>query len=249
MKLKLTHDQKLAAKINSLANKDKAIMLSRFFKTAPGQYGAHDLFLGITVPQIRVIVKKYQAASDLLVLELLASVYHEVRLLGILIIVSRYEQAKDEREQKKHLDFYLKHRYALNNWDLVDLSVYKVWGNYLVQHPADRKMLFVYAASENLWERRMAIVACMALIKAGQSLEILQLVNLLKGDQEDLIQKALGWMLREVGKKEEKTLKKYLDQEASSLARTTLRYSIERLVEADRQAYLKQKNEKKVGIN
>lgn len=240
-KIDLQQDHVLASKITSLVKPEKAKNMHRFFKTAPGEYGAGDLFLGITVPLTRALAEEYQAASDDLIIELLKSPYHETRLLGVLIIVNRYQQSKNEVERKRHLNFYLKHRYALNNWDLVDLSVYKVWGDYLLRHEEERAKLYTYAKSKNLWERRMAIVACMSLVKAGQFAEIFQLVKLLKNDEEDLIQKALGWILREVGKKDEKTLKEYLDQEASSLARTTLRYSIERFTEPERQKYLKQK--------
>lgn len=240
MKIELKNNKQLALEINKLIDSNKAKILSRFFKTAPGQYGAGDRFLGITVPLIRGLEGAYPDMSDSIVVELLSSSYHEVRLLGVLSIVSRYQRAKNDNLKKKALSFYLKHRYALNNWDLVDLSVYKVWGDYLLYHPNDRKILFQYAKSKNLWERRMAIVATLALIKSFQFKEILELVRILKEDREDLIQKALGWMLREVGKKDEAVLKNFLDQEATSLARTTLRYAIERLKESERQYYLGQ---------
>ncbi len=243
MKIELKNNKQLALDINKLIDSDKAKILSRFFKTAPGQYGAGDQFLGITVPLIRGLEGAYPDMSDSLVVELLSSSYHEVRLLGVLAIVSRYQKAKNDKLKEEIVSFYLKHRYALNNWDLVDLSVYKVWGDYLLHHPEERKILFQYAKSKNLWERRMAIVATLALIKSFQFKEILELVRMLKEDREDLTQKALGWMLREVGKKDEDLLKDYLNQEASSLARTTLRYAIERLTPAERQYYLKLKSE------
>lgn len=239
MSLKLKYNQSLGVKLEQFANPEKAMIISRFFKTAPGDYGAGDSFLGITVPLIRALVKEYRLASNASVIELLDSPYHEVRLLGILIIVDRYEHSSDDKERLKHLNFYLKHRYAINNWDLVDLSVYKVWGDYLLRYKTARTELFKYAQSKNLWDRRLAVVATMSLIKAGQFKEILELVRILKNDQEDLIQKALGWMLREVGKQDELVLKQFLDREATSLARTTLRYAIERLVETERQYYLK----------
>lgn len=239
MSIKLKNNRALERKLKQIANPEKVLALSRFFKTGPGDYAAGDLFLGITVPQIRALVKEYQLASDDLIIELLNNPYHEIRLLGILMIVNRYEGAKADSERKKHLNFYLKHRYAINNWDLVDLSVYKVWGDYLLRHQADRPLLFKYAKSQNLWERRLAVVATMTLVKAGQFEEIFRLARFLRNDQEDLIQKALGWILREVGKRDEKVLKQFLDQEATSLARTTLRYAIERLDPVERQYYLK----------
>lgn len=239
MKVKLSSDLILSREINKLINQDKARILARFFKTGKGEYGEGDLFLGINVPEIRALAKRWQGADDDLVKELLDSKYHEVRLLGAIILVLRYERVKDERGKKKVLAFYLKHRYALNNWDLVDLSVYKIWGDYLLTNKAERKELFKFARSKNLWERRMAVVATMALIKNNQFAEIFKLNLLLIDDREDLIHKALGWMLREVGKKDREILEKFLDKYASSLARTTLRYAIERLPEERRKYYLK----------
>ncbi|MDD3285473.1 MAG: DNA alkylation repair protein, partial [Patescibacteria group bacterium] len=135
-------------------------------------------------------------------------------------------------------NFYLRHRFALNNWDLVDVTVYKVWGDYLLRHPEKRKDLYRFGRSRNLWERRLAVVATMALIKAGQFQEILDLSVMLLDDKEDLMHKAVGWMLRELGKKDKATLVNFLKEYSARLPRTALRYAIERFPEAERRKYL-----------
>ena len=238
-KISFKNDRQLGSLFSRGANPAKAEILSRFFKTGLGQYGEGDKFLGLTVPFTRSLVASYTDASDALVEELLVHPYHEVRLFGVLLMVRRYERAKTDKEKAVALKFYLNHRFALNNWDLVDLSVYKVWGDYLLHHPQERSQLYRFAASSNLWERRMAVVATMALIKAGEFKEILKLSEMLLKDKNDLMHKAVGWMLREVGKKDEGVLIKFLNQFAHRLPRTSLRYAIERLPEAWRQDYLK----------
>lgn len=238
MTVQLKSDLILNREINQLIDLKKANILARFFKTGKGEYGEGDLFLGISVPQIRALAKRFQAADDNLIKELLANKYHEVRLLGAIILVMRYQKAQDEKSKKKVLDFYLKHRFALNNWDLVDLSVYKIWGDYLLSHKDKRGKLFKFARSKNLWERRMAVVATMTLIKNNQFKEIFELTLMLINDKEDLIHKSLGWMLREVGKKDQRSLEDFLDKHGNSLARTTLRYAIERFQEKRRKYYL-----------
>jgi len=238
IKLSFKNSNQLATELMSAASLNKAYILGRFFKTGPGQYGEGDKFLGINVPVTRALARKYYEAKDKLVEELLANPYHEVRLLGVLIIVHRYEQAKTDKDREEVVKYYLLHRQALNNWDLVDLSVYKVWGDYLWRHPDKRKLLYRFAQSKQLWERRMAVVATMALIKKGEFKEILDLSLLLLNDKEDLMHKAVGWMLREVGKKDVKVLCSFLDEQAPSLPRTALRYAIERLPEKKRLEYL-----------
>jgi 3-methyladenine DNA glycosylase AlkD len=242
MKADIRLDLALDKEINRLINQDKAKILARFFKTAKGEYGEGDLFLGINVPEIRALAKRWQEADDDLVKELLDNQYHEVRLLGAIILVIRYQRTKDKKLKRKVLAFYLKHRYALNNWDLVDLSVYKIWGDYLLNNKAQRKELYKFARSKNLWERRMAVVATMILIKNNQFAEIFKLTLMLIDDREDLIHKALGWMLRELGKKDRESLENFLDKYGSKLARTTLRYAIERFPEKKRKYYLQLKS-------
>lgn len=235
------HDRQLGPRLQTAVDAEKAVILGRFFKTGPGQYGEGDQFLGLNVPTVRALARDYQDASDELLLELLVNPYHEVRLLGVLIMVRRYERATSDQARARALRFYLQNCYALNNWDLVDLSVYKVWGDYLRRHPERRRDLFSFARSPKLWERRMAVVATLALIKAGEFKEILELSVLLLNDREDLMHKAVGWMLREVGKKDLKVLRTFLDKYATSLPRTALRYAIERLPETERLKYLQLK--------
>jgi len=238
MKITIKQDHLLAREINKLIDVKKAKFLLRFFKTGPGQYGEGDQFLGINVPVTRALAKRWSKADDRLIEELLANKYHEVRLLGGLILVARYERARDEKEKKAVLNFYLKHRQAFNNWDLVDVTVYKIWGDYLVNNKTARKDLFKFARSSNFWERRMAVVATMALIKNKQFAEVFKLTKQLLNDKEDLIHKALGWMLREVGNSDRRSLENFLDKYTTRLPRTTLRYAIEKLPEKKRKYYL-----------
>jgi len=237
----LRTDKKLNRIFQSAYNREKSLFLGRFFKTGPGQYGAGDKFIGMSVPTLRSLSREYVGAGDELLEELLFSPYHEIRLLGALIMTARYERAKTEKDRLGALNFYLNHRRALNNWDLVDLTAYKVWGGYLLHHQEKRKDLYRLVKSKNLWERRLAVVATMALIKAGQFKEILELSVILLNDKEDLMHKAVGWMLREVGKKDKRVLVDFLQEYAALLPRTALRYAIERFPEAERQKYLKLK--------
>jgi 3-methyladenine DNA glycosylase AlkD len=216
----------------------KAQVLARFFKTGKGEYGEGDVFLGIMVPEQRKIVKKYY--KELLLAEvqpLLNSQIHEYRLTALLILVAKYEKA-DGKSKTKIYKFYLKNlkRGKINNWDLVDLSAPKILGTYLLDRPKD--VLYNLAASKNLWARRVAILSTLAFIRQGKFFDTLKISQSLISDQEDLLYKATGWMLREVGKKEEKVLLKFLNQFASEMPRTMLRYSLERLKPNDRIKYL-----------
>lgn len=221
------------------ASTKKAVILARFFKTGPGQYGQGDKFLGVTVPDIRITIKEFTelGLSDLQ--KLLNSPYHEERLSALLILVIKYPRV-DKREQKKIYEFYLKNTKKINNWDLVDLTAEKIIGPYLENKNKD--VLFKLVKSKNLWERRIAILSTFHYIKKGKSELTLQIAEILLNDEHDLIHKAVGWMLREVGKRcgekeEEKFLKKYYKK----MPRTMLRYAIERFVEKKRLKYLKNK--------
>ncbi|PKM89426.1 DNA alkylation repair protein [Candidatus Falkowbacteria bacterium HGW-Falkowbacteria-2] len=221
------------------ADADKGKFLGHFFKTGKGQYGEGDKFLGITVPVTRALAKQYSEASLEDVAVLIKNSYHEIRLLGLLILVSKYEKAKADNERKALVTFYHANRKGINNWDLVDLSVYKIWGDYLRRHPEKRSELYKYSRSKNLWDRRLAVVSTIALIKNGEFEEIIELAKMLLNDKEDLMHKAVGWMLREMGKKDEKVLRHFLDEYATRLPRTALRYAIERLPEKERLRYLR----------
>ena len=226
--------------IQKLKNYKKAKILAKFFKTGKGEYGEGDFFLGITVPKIREIAKKYGDLELKEIQKILKSKYHEIRLCALLILVHKYKQTKDSKEKKKIVDFYFANTKYINNWDLVDLSVHYTVGNYLINK--DRKILFKLAKSKNIWERRIAMISTFAFIYAGEYKTTFEIAEILLHDKHDLIQKAVGWMLREVGKRiSEKELEKFLNKHAKTMPRTALRYAIERLPGKKRQNYLKMK--------
>jgi len=217
----------------NLANPPKAKILARFFKTGKGEYGEGDKFLGLTVPQQRSLVKKYKdlALSDCL--KLLASEFHEHRLTALLIMVYQYE--KTEKKEEIY-SLYLQNTKYINNWDLVDLTAPKIVGNFLLNK--DRSILYRLARSKNIWKRRIAVLATFAFIRAGEFEDIVNIATMLLQDGHDLIHKAVGWMLREMGKKKAVELEKFLDKYTPIMPRTMLRYSIEKLPEKKRKYYL-----------
>ena len=218
------------------ADNKKAAFLSRFFKTGEGQYAAGDIFLGLTVPQSRLIVKKYRDLSLKDVLELLKSNYHEERLIALFIMVYQFTKG-DEAIRQKIYDAYLVNTKYINNWDLVDLSAGYIVGEYLKDK--DRKMLLHLAQSDNLWEKRISIIATFAFIYQGEYEWTFKIADILLHDKHDLIHKAVGWMLREVGKRvSEKALEDYLQTRYKTMPRTMLRYAIERFEEGKRKKYL-----------
>jgi 3-methyladenine DNA glycosylase AlkD len=229
--------KKITKEIISRRSIDKGIFLARFFKTGSGQYGEGDLFLGITVPESRKIAVKYCNISLLDISQLIINKYHEVRLIALLILVNQYRKNHNENERKKIYNFYLKNTKNINNWDLVDLSAHYIIGEYLINK--DRKILEKLAKSKNLWERRIAIISTFAFIYKGESEWTFRIVKILLNDKQDLIHKACGWMLREVGKRvSEKELTSFLDIYVHQMPRTMLRYSIERLPDKKRLYYL-----------
>jgi 3-methyladenine DNA glycosylase AlkD len=220
----------------SLANPEKAKILSGFFKTGKGEYGEGDLFLGLSVPMIHDAVKLYWRETSLKDVEvLLKDRYHEVRLAALLVLVTRYRKGT-EADQKQIFELYLKNTAHINNWDLVDLSAYKIVGAYLLTRPRD--ILFSLAKSKSLWERRISIISTFAFIRKGEYADTLKLAEILLYDKDDLMHKAVGWVLREVGKHDLSLLRKFLDKYVSTMPRTTLRYAIEKLDESERQRYL-----------
>ena len=226
-------------------NKDNREVLQRFFKTGKGQYGEGDVFLGINVPSVRRLAKKYQDVTNIEVKRLLMNKAHEVRLAGLLILVAKYEKAKTRDEKRALVGFYLEHSSRVNNWDLVDLSVYKILGDFLLEEAPKKAqaVLNKLASSKNMWERRMAMVSTFSFIKAGRKEEVFIIAKKLMKDGEDLIHKASGWMLREAGKRiGEKELKEFLDMNHKEMPRTALRYAIERLDEAKKKYYMKLKD-------
>lgn len=223
----------------------KAAHLMRFFKCAPGQYGYGDKFLGIKVPETRSIVKECRSLVTIKdAIDLVKSEWHEVRLAGFLFLIELYKKAvkaKDNQTIEKIVNVYIDHIPYGNNWDLVDLVAPKILGEYLVSHPEKRNILDDFSGmSDSLWHQRVAIVATWTLICNGIYEDVLRISKKYLNHKHDLIHKASGWMLREMGKRGgEAELREFLDSYATSMPRTMLRYSIERIPEQERQYYLK----------
>jgi 3-methyladenine DNA glycosylase AlkD len=215
---------RLKAEMKRLADPKQAVNLARFFKTGPGQYGAGDLFLGIKVPEQRRVAALHSGLSLIDIERLLNSKIHEHRLVALLIMVRRFKRL-DQTERAAHFQFYIDHADRVNNWDLVDLSAPTLVGEYLVGQP--RSILYDLAKSDSLWRRRIAIIATAAFIRRSEYKETLAIAEILMKDEHDLIHKAVGWMLREVGKRDRQTLRRFLDKYAGTMPRTMLRYSIE----------------------
>ena len=217
-------------------NKDKAFVLARFFKTGKGEYGEGDKFIGVVVPDSRKVAKQYIDILLIQVDELVKSKIHEERLVAVLILVEKFQKA-NEKEKKEICKFYLNHTKNINNWDLVDLSAPKILGEFLLKE--NRNLLLKLAKSRNLWEKRIAILATFQFIYAGEYEWTFKIVRILLKDEHDLIHKACGWMLREVGKRvSEQKLEKFLDEYTQKMPRTMLRYAIERLSGEKRKYFL-----------
>ncbi len=219
--------------IKKLADPDKGKFLQRFFKTKEGEYGHGDVFVGLTVPMSRTIATYYKDLHFKEIQELLKSAVHEERLIALLILIDQFKKGSDDKKKEVY-DFYINNLQCVNNWDLVDISADKIIGNYLLL-TQDITLLVRLASSKNIWERRVAIISTFAFIKKGSFKETLKIAEILVHDKEDLIHKAVGWMLREGGKKvslehEEAFLKKYYH----AMPRTMLRYAIEKFPEEKR---------------
>jgi 3-methyladenine DNA glycosylase AlkD len=230
----------LKKETQKLANPKKASLLSGFFKTGKGEYGEGDIFLGITVPESRKIAIKYRFLPLSDVESLLKSKIHEERLIALLLLVHNYKLASkinDEKLKEGLYNFYLSNTKYTNNWDLVDLSCHQIVGNYLLNKSRD--ILFKLSKSNNLWERRISIISTFAFIRDKDFSDSLELAETLLHDPHDLIHKAVGWMLREIGKKDLSVLKAFLQKHYKSMPRTMLRYAIEKFPETERKAYLK----------
>lgn len=225
----------LIAELEKARNPEQAEILQRFFKTGKGEYGDGDVFLGIKVPVQRSIAKKYFGLGLPKIKELLKSKVHEHRLTGVIILDGKYKKAGDG-EKENIFNFYLENIKNINNWDLVDLSAPHIVGNYLLTH--SRQILYKLAKSKNLWERRIGILACFAFIRQGEFDDALKISEILLNDEHDLIHKAVGWMLREVWKRNEAAAEKFLREHYKKMPRTMLRYAIERMDEEKRRFYL-----------
>ena len=226
--------------LKSMADPDKAAMLQRFFKTGPGYYGEGDIFIGVMVPQSRQIAKKFSQLPLGEVRTLLYSCIHEERLVALLILAWRYNSSLSSSMEKEEIaKFYLEHIKQVNNWDLVDLSAPNILGAHLVDRDHRRRLLYRLAGSENVWERRIAMLATLHFIRNDDFSETLKIAGMLLHDRHDLIHKAVGWMLREVGKRDAAAEEAFLEKHWSVMPRTMLRYAIERLPESKRRRYKK----------
>jgi len=221
--------------LRDAANPKDALFLQRFFRTGPGEYGEGDHFLGIRVPATRSLAREFKDLPLPEIEKLLHDKWHEARLLALVLLIGHYESGNDA-EREDIYRRYLANTDRVNNWDLVDLSAPNIVGAHLVTRsraPLDR-----LAKSKSLWERRIAIVSTYWLIRLRQFDDTLRISAALLGDKHDLIHKAVGWMLREVGKRDEKTLERFLDEHAKTMPRTALRYSIERMTPERRKHYM-----------
>ena len=215
-------------------DRSRAKFLQTFFKTGKGQYAEGDIFLGITVPEIRKKAKKHRSVPVKELSDLLSSRFHEERMCALLILVEKYS-ASEEKEPV--VRFYLKNRKSINNWDLVDVTAHKILGDWL-KNRKDRSVLFRLARSKSLWDRRISVMASFAFIRNKDYETTLKLAESLLGDEDDLIHKAVGWMLREIGKRDKKTEEAFLKKHAGKMPRTMLRYAVERFSAKERKKYL-----------
>jgi len=223
-------------RLQKIGNKKHAAVSQRFFKTGPGEYGEGDIFIGIRVPVLRKLVKEYKDLPVSEIKILLRSPIHEERLLAILLFVRKFE--KGDGDIKKNIyDIYLKSTAFINNWDLVDTSAEHIVGQYLMDK--SKRPLYCLTKSKNLWERRIAIMATFHFVKRHEFSETLKISNMLLADRHDLIHKATGWMLREIGKRDLETEEIFLKEHYKKMPRTMLRYAIEKFPEKKRQRYLK----------
>jgi len=228
--------EEIQLKMQALKDEKSAEILQGFFKTGPGEYGEGDIFLGIRVPVLRRLVKEYRTLPINEAEKLLHSPLHEVRVLALMILTYIYSKG-DEALKKKIYELYLQNTAFINNWDLVDCSAPHIVGDFLIDK--SKKPLYEFAQSENLWERRISIIATFRFIKSDRYSETLKIAKMLLSDEEDLIHKAVGWMLREVGKKDLPTQEEFLKKHYKRMPRTMLRYAIEKFPEPIRQKYLK----------
>jgi 3-methyladenine DNA glycosylase AlkD len=231
--------EKLKKELQDLADVSQAKALQRFFKTNKGEYGEGDIFLGIKVPVQRSVAKKYTNLNLNEIQELLDSKIHEHRLVALFILIDKYKKA-DKEEKREIVDLYLKNYNNINNWDLVDLSAPKILGDFLADKQ-DKSVLYEFAKSDNLWKKRIAVLATFAFIDEKQFKDALAISEIFLKDREkhDLIHKAVGWMLREIGKRNLEIEEEFLKKHYKDMPRTTLRYAIERFPEEKRKKYLR----------
>ena len=227
------------ADLRAFTKKARISDLARFYKTGPGEYAEGDLFLGGTVPQTRSVAKKYQNLELKELEKLFNSPFHEARLCAAIILNHQFEKSKQPQDRKKLFEFYLKQVKAnhVNNWDLVDVSAPRM-GAYLTEVEDPMRLLLKLSKSKSLWERRVSMILTFALIRAGDLEPTIIIAESLLKDEQDLIHKASGWMLRELGKRDVMMLRRFLSEHAHEMPRTMLRYAIEKLPERERKQWL-----------
>jgi 3-methyladenine DNA glycosylase AlkD len=223
--------------LRNKARPEKIKVYLNFMKTGKGEYAEGEQLIGVTIPDIRTIAQGHIHVKREELIPILQSPIHEDRMCALMVLSYQYPHAQTEREQKAIVDFFITHHYAANNWDLIDCIVDRILGPWLYNKPKD--LLYQYARSSNLWERRIAIITTYYFIKQKHYLDTLAIAEILLNDKHDLIHKAVGWMLREVGKRDEPTLKAFLAKHYKAMPRTMLRYAIERFPEQTRKQYLK----------
>jgi 3-methyladenine DNA glycosylase AlkD len=226
----------LKKELLKLKNPKQAKLLSRFFKTGKGEYGEGDVFIGLKVPQQRKIAKKYKTTKLKNIEFLLKNKIHEFRLTALFILIDQYQKS-DKKFKKEIFNFYLKNKKGINNWDLIDLSSPNIIGNYLIDK--DKSVLYKLAKSNSLWDKRIAVLSTFAFIRNNKFEDSLKIAEILINDKHDLIHKAVGWMLREVGKKDLKIEEEFLRKHHKKMPRTMLRYAIEKFPKQKRILYLK----------
>ena len=222
------------------ANPARAVGLQRFFKTGPGEYAEGDRFLGVMVPQTRLVARACRDLSAGSIQSLVRSKFHEERLLGLLILTRQYQRGRTAARNSL-FRLYLRNRKWINNWDLVDSSAPYIVGPHLEQ--SDRKLLAQLAASNRLWDRRIAVLATFHFIRNGDFSDALRLCQRLLDDREDLMHKACGWMLREIGNRDRQALERFLARHASTMPRTMLRYAVEKLPGPSRRRFMDARNQ------
>lgn len=228
----------IQAELESLANRDDARQLARFFKTGPGEYGEGDRFLGIRAPALESVARRHEDTGLAALETLLEGAFHEERMVALRILRNRYRRARSDSERRELTQFYLEHPDGVDNWDLVDISAPWLIGGELTRGRLTGTVKRM-AGSPDLWIRRQAVVATLGPVREGQVGPALEICAVLVPDHEDLIQKASGWVLREVGKRDRGSLTGFLDRHGTEMGRTAVRYSIERLPEGRRLHYLR----------
>jgi 3-methyladenine DNA glycosylase AlkD len=230
----------IKSELSKKANSKKAKINQWFFKTGKGQYGEGDIFIGVTMPEIRKAVSSlYKTTTKKEINSLIYSEIHEERMAGLLVLLNKYQTSKKKSEKREIIRYLLKNRKQINNWDLVDVIIPKTLGDFLLDK--NRKTIYKLAKSKSMWDRRISVLTCFAFIKNNELEDSLKIAKIHLKDKEDLMHKAVGWMLREIGKKDEKQLIKFLKNNYNNLPRTTLRYAIERFQEKKRKEILKGK--------